>query len=81
MNENLCEGAIIKGFHFHGGFVGFDLGEDFTDFHWISDFLVPFDKSAFGHGIRQFGHFDVYGHGDLGMGVGWENARCTEFSG
>ena len=66
LDEDFRERAIIESFHFHGGFVGFDIGEDVADFDGVADLFVPFDKGALGHGVREFGHFDVHRHGAVG---------------
>ena len=46
-DENLAEPALIDGFHFHGGFVGFDLGDHLTGLDLVAFLLVPFCKVAF----------------------------------
>jgi hypothetical protein len=63
LDQDFSDDSIIESFHFHGRFVGFDFGEDVTDFDGIADLFVPFDEGALGHGIREFWHFDVHRHG------------------
>jgi hypothetical protein len=62
-DENLAERALIDGFHFHRGFVGFDLGDHLTGFDLVALLLVPFCKIALLHGGRERGHEDLNGHG------------------
>ena len=60
LNHDRGDCAFIESLHFHRGLVGLDLGEDIADLDAIADLLVPFDEGAFGHGVRELGHFDVY---------------------
>ena len=76
LNQDFGEDAVIEGFHFHGGFVGFDFGEDVTDFDGVADLFVPFDEGALGHGVREFGHFDVHRHGVWGWEWAWRMGKC-----
>lgn len=78
VDEDFREGPIIESFHFHGRLVGFNLGEDVADFDWIADLFVPFDKGALGHGVREFGHFDVHRHGRIGK-CGEDGKTRSEF--
>ena len=35
-------------------------GKNVADFNGVAGLFVPFDESSLGHGIREFGHFDVH---------------------
>ena len=50
----------MKGLEFHGGLVCFDLREDFSFLHLVSDLLEPFCYGSFGHGVTQPRHGDHF---------------------
>ena len=58
-HENGGQRPLIDGFHFHGGLVGFDLGQHVAGLDIVTDFFQPFGKLALFHGGRQGGHQNV----------------------
>ena len=47
---NFAHGAFIHRFHFHGGFVGFNLGDDIAGGHAVAFIDQPFGECSFFHG-------------------------------
>jgi hypothetical protein len=64
---DFLEHAIIEGLHFHGGLVGFHLGEDVTRFYGVALFLSPARNGSFDHRVAQLGHRNNR-HGECGDG-------------
>ena len=60
--EDFSEYAVVEGFHFHGGLVGFDFGDDVAGGDFVALLFAPLDEGALGHGVAEFWHFDVRGH-------------------
>ena len=56
IHANVKQDTILEGFEFHGGLVGFNLGEQLTAFHLVANFFVPLSDDTFGHRVAQFGH-------------------------
>ena len=54
--------AFIDGLNFHGGLVGFDLGNDIARLDRVTFLDVPFGKRPRFHGRRQGGHQDLCRH-------------------
>ena len=50
------------GFDFHGGLIGFDLGQDLTLLDCIALCLHPPNQQSLGHIETQLGHVDYSGH-------------------
>ena len=69
LNEDLGENPLIKSLHCHGGFISLYLSNLIADFHLVADALEPAHYGAFGHGIRELGHFDMRCHWSI-------RARC-----
>jgi hypothetical protein len=42
---------VVKALHFHGGLVGFDIGDNVSDGHFIPYFFPPLDQGALGHRV------------------------------
>jgi hypothetical protein len=57
--------AFVDGFHFHGGLVGFDFGDDVAGFYGLPKFHMPFGQRAHFHGGRQGGHGHINSHDQL----------------
>ena len=57
-HENGSERTLVHGFHFHGGLVGLDLGDDIAGLHHVAHVLEPLGELALFHGGRQGGHED-----------------------
>ena len=62
LNDDLAERAFIDRFDFHGGFVGFDLGDDVAGLDLVAFLLQPLREVALGHCRRQRRHSDFNRH-------------------
>jgi hypothetical protein len=62
-HHDLGDRPLVDSFDFHGGFVGFDLGDDVAGFDLVALFLQPLGKVALFHRGRQRRHEDVDRHG------------------
>jgi hypothetical protein len=59
-----AERAFVDRLDFHGGFVGFDLGDHVAGFDRVALFLVPFGKVALLHRGREGRHQHLDRHDD-----------------
>ena len=66
-HQNLAERALVDRFHFHGGFVGLDLGDHVAGFDGVALFLEPLGEIALLHRRRQGGHQNLSRH-DCSLG-------------
>ena len=55
-DQKLANDPLVDGLEFHGGLVGFDLGQDLAGFHRVALFHQPFGQRAFFHRRRERGH-------------------------
>ena len=62
-HQNFSERALVRRLHFHGGLVGFDLGDDVARLDAVALLLEPLGEVALFHRGRQRGHehFDRHG--------------------
>ena len=61
-DQDFTQLAFFDGFDFHGRLVGFDLGQDVAAVDGFAFLLDPLGQFAVGHGRRQGGHENLYGH-------------------
>ncbi|MCY1300269.1 hypothetical protein D9M70_498300 [compost metagenome] len=61
-DQQLADRAFIDGFHFHGGLVSLDLGNDVTGGDLVAFVLQPFRECAFLHRRGKGGHENFYWH-------------------
>ena len=62
LDQQLGDNAFLDSFHFHGGLVGLDLGDDIARFYRIAFLDEPACKRALLHGGREGGHENFDGH-------------------
>ena len=62
-HQDLAERAFVDRLDFHGGLVGFDLGDHVAGFNGVAFLLQPFGEVALLHRRRQSGHQDRGWHG------------------
>ena len=62
-HQDFPERAFVDRFHFHGGFVGLDFGNDIAGFDAVAFLLEPLGEIALLHRRRERGHQNLSRHG------------------